>query len=55
MELIKTVRANRINKSQVSFTIPMEIVKKLGIGGGEKYFVFLDEETHKILYQPVEV
>lgn len=45
MELISMVKAKRVNPSQLSFTIPQEVVSKLKLVGGEKYFVYLGEDN----------
>lgn len=50
MELISMVKAKRVNPYQLSFTIPKEVVTKLGLEGGEKYLVFLNE-NNEILFQ----
>lgn len=50
MKEISFVRASKISKGQIVFTIPQEAVKELKLNGGEKYKVLIDD-TGGIHYQ----
>jgi hypothetical protein len=43
MREISFVRAQRISKSQLTLTVPQEVVKAFGLNGGEKFKVLIDE------------
>jgi hypothetical protein len=43
MKEVSFVKANKISKGQIVFTIPQEVVREMGLCGGEKFKVLIDD------------